>query len=357
MYYYNYFSDDEQNEREDRETQETSTGRGKRKKFNRLDLVNLTDKQCKQIFRFTLEEIRRICSALKLESTLDFKGVKVENTLAIAMLLHNHSFPRRLIDMEFFFGMAEKNISRTLNRISEIIMKKLEYGLQFDERQFSKENCERFASAIFEKGAFFPHTVGFIDSTMQQTCRPTGEAIQESMYNGWKHMRCNNFQAIFTPDGMISSVCGAYVGRRNDMGMLSESKTHERLKRHFETISPNKTYAIYGDEEYSLSRHLICPNRQPFNTGHEKETNESMSNVRAAIETPQYFGSCKWKYGNKSGKTTPARKYVIAILFENFYTCINGSATSSVFNLSPPTLEEYVEGLMRPRSANDVGEC
>lgn len=102
--------------------------------------------------------------------------------------------------------------------------KKTKNGLQFDEKQFSKENCERFAAAIYERGAYYSHIVGFIDGTMQQICRPTGEPIiQENMYNGWKHMHCNKFQAITTPDGMTMSLCGPYVGRRNDRGMLNES--------------------------------------------------------------------------------------------------------------------------------------
>ncbi|KAI8076986.1 hypothetical protein BDF21DRAFT_421760 [Thamnidium elegans] len=50
-------------------------------------------------------------------------------------------------------------------------MNKFKSGLEFDERQFSKENLHRFSKAIFEKGVYYSNIVGFIDGTMLQTYR------------------------------------------------------------------------------------------------------------------------------------------------------------------------------------------
>ncbi|KAI8635855.1 hypothetical protein BD408DRAFT_307764, partial [Parasitella parasitica] len=116
------------------------------------------------------------------------------------------AFPRRLVDISKYFGVSECNVSRILNGISKIIIEKIKYGLEFDERQFSKENCERFSKAIFDRGAYYSHIVGFIDVTMRQICRPTGNLVQENMYNGWKHIHCNKFQPTSTPDGITTSL-------------------------------------------------------------------------------------------------------------------------------------------------------
>ncbi|KAI8082122.1 hypothetical protein BDF21DRAFT_417170, partial [Thamnidium elegans] len=69
------------------------------------------------------------------------------------------------------FGMSEDNIGRTINKLSDILMDRFKSGLEFDERQFSKENLQRFSKAIFERGAYYSNVVGFIDGTMIQRSR------------------------------------------------------------------------------------------------------------------------------------------------------------------------------------------
>jgi hypothetical protein len=66
-----------------------------------------------------------------------------------------------------------------VNGTSKLLFEKFSRGIEFDERQFSKENLERFSQAVFEKGAIIPNIVGFIDGIMQQTCRPKDNEIQK----------------------------------------------------------------------------------------------------------------------------------------------------------------------------------
>jgi hypothetical protein len=70
------------------------------------------------------------------------------------------------------FRISTENVSRVVNGTSKLLFEKFNRGIEFDERQFLKENLERFSQAVFEKEAILPYIVGFIDGTIQQTCRP-----------------------------------------------------------------------------------------------------------------------------------------------------------------------------------------
>jgi hypothetical protein len=141
--------------------------------------------------------------------------------------------------------------------------------------------------------------------------------------------------------------------------MFNSSEISERLSSHFDSVSPEKVYAIYGDEAYFLGDHVIPPFSKHTATDDQLRVNRSMSKVRSAVEmefgkTVQLFGAVKWKYNNKVGKTKPALKYILATIFKNIHTCIHGSASSRMFKLQPPTLEEYISGLMREQGQNDL---
>lgn len=58
----------------------------------------------------------------------------------------------------------------------------------------------------------------------------------------------------------------------------------ERLSAHFDLISSEKKFAIYGDEGYSGSRHIVVPYSKPFTSPLEEETNHSLSKARVGIE-------------------------------------------------------------------------
>lgn len=328
-------------------------------RYIRADVSSWSDKRCRTMCRFTYTEIERITTAIGLEPVLKFNDLKVTREFAMAVLLCRSSFPRRLVDMVDIFGMSDDNIGRTANRLSDLLLEKFRSGLEFDERQFSKENLKRFSEAIFKRGAFYSNVVGFIDGTMEQTCRPKDGKKQEKVYNGWKHMHCLKFQGVCTPDGITSSLYGPYTGSRNDRGMLTRSQLIARLSAHFESVSPDKRYMLYGDEGYSYNRYLMVPFPKSLCNEQETATNLAMSKVRVSVEmdfgkTAQYFSACKWKYGNKILQTRPGLKYLLSIVFKNFHTCLYGSNVAAMFQLEPPTLEEYISGLMRDTNQLDI---
>jgi hypothetical protein len=148
-------------------------------RYDRLSLNEWCDDKCKEMTRFTHEEITRICNATSIGYRLQFNDFKVSGELALAILLTHLSFPRKLHDMSCIFRISTENVSRVVNGTSKLLFEKFSRGIEFDERQFSKENLERFSQAVFEKGATIPNIVGFIDGTMQQTCRPKDNEIQK----------------------------------------------------------------------------------------------------------------------------------------------------------------------------------
>lgn len=125
----------------------------KRQKLNRLKLETLTHKKCKSMFRFTYNEIARMCNAMKLESEIDFGRIKLNNKLALAMLLYSYAFPRRQVDISDVFGIETSNVSGALNGMADRLMTMFENGLEFDERQFSAENCDNASRGTFSKEA------------------------------------------------------------------------------------------------------------------------------------------------------------------------------------------------------------
>ncbi|KAG1438773.1 hypothetical protein G6F56_012528 [Rhizopus delemar] len=117
--------------------------------------------------RFTYAEIKRICTAMNLKPKLKFNTLQVKSDLALAMIMFYYSFPRRQTDMVDIFGMSKDNVSRVVSQMSRKVFEIFQYGIEFDEQQFSRENLERFSKATYEKGTHYPNIVGFVDGTMQ----------------------------------------------------------------------------------------------------------------------------------------------------------------------------------------------
>lgn len=55
---------------------------------------------------------------------------------------------------------------------------------------------------------------GFIDGTLNATCRPVLD--QEQFYLGHKRKHGYKFQSIVTPDGLVSSLMRPFIGHWGD---------------------------------------------------------------------------------------------------------------------------------------------
>ena len=87
-----------------------------------------------------------------------------------------------------------------------------------------------------------------------------------------------------------------------------------------------------------------------------------MATVRIQVEMEfgqivQFFPYAEYKYAMKiKGHAKPSVVYYLSTLFKNFRTCIHGATTStnSMFKVEPPSLKEYIKGLMRNRDELDI---
>ena len=134
-------------------------------------------------------------------------------------------------------------------------------------------------------------------------------------------------------------------GKRHDAGMLRMSGLLESLETHCNTAA-GEPLCIYGDPAYPLRRHLQSPYRQGNLTDDEKAFNCSMSSVRVAVEwvfgdITTYFAFLNFKPNLKIALSPVGKIYSVCALFRNALTCLPGSTTSSFFELTPPTIQEY----------------
>ena len=67
-------------------------------------------------------------------------------------------------------------------------------------------SLERYAEAVYDKGAALNNCTGFIDGTVRPICRP-GE-FQRVVYNGHKRVHALKFQSFTLPNGMIANMYG-----------------------------------------------------------------------------------------------------------------------------------------------------
>jgi hypothetical protein len=158
---------------------------------------------------------------------------------------------------------------------------------------------------LAEKGVEFPHgsfcVFGFIDNTMNSTCRPGGgpardgtnaprndPLIQRAFYNGWKKLHSLKWQTVDLPNGMNFHAWGPCSGRHNDQESLEFSRLNEILVDM--QLGQLLQWKIYGDSAYIHvpDSHILCRHTNEPNTARQVAENKAMS-CREIIE---------WDYGD-----------------------------------------------------------
>ena len=148
-------------------------------------------------------------------------------------------------------------------------------------------------------------------------------------------------QSVVTPNGLVAHMFGPMEGRRHDAFMLSVSGLPNKLRP---LNQPNgQPYVLYGDPAYGLSRNILSPFRGTHLTPLEQEFNQKMSAVRVSVEWG--FGKILQQFAyldfKKNLCLTPACWKVVGTI-TNCHTCLCGSQTSTFFDVSPPSLETYL---------------
>lgn len=209
----------------------------------------------------------------------------------------------------------------------------------------NRERLEIYATAIQVAGGAVLDCWGFIDGTARNICRPI--LLQEEYYSGHKRNHCVKFQSIIGPDGIISSLMGAYPGRRHDAAIYRASNIYQQLQR--VGIFGDRRFLIYGDQGYPVNDLLLCPfGRRANMPQHQIDFNESMKILRASVEwgfqkVIAEFAFVDFKKNQKLLLQDVEAYYKVAVILTNCHSIFYGNQTASFFGVEPPTIQEYLQ--------------
>jgi hypothetical protein len=161
--------------------------------------------------------------------------------------------------------------------------------------------------------------------------------------------------ALVLPNG-IALCYGPVSVRRNDNRVLDWSEADEYFHQLFQAnLIPDNAFAFYGDSIFVGPRHCFRTKMVPLVAGlplpeQYRGWNHAMSCVREEIE--HYYGSLSdlWhlarsKHLFRLGSDPNVVKNEIRMMFllTNIHGCLRrGNTVSSVFELLPPTIDEYL---------------
>lgn len=112
----------------------------------------------------------------------------------------------------------------------------------------------------------------------------------------------------------------------------------------------DQDFVIYGDPAYPLRPLLMKPYGGCNITPVQQLFNAKMSGVRQCVEwgfgkVVAEFAFLDFKKNQKLLWQQVAHMYKVATILSNCHTCMYGSQVCSYFNLSPPSLRDYLKPL------------
>ncbi|RPA80970.1 hypothetical protein BJ508DRAFT_326819 [Ascobolus immersus RN42] len=304
-----------------------------------------SDRECLEYLRFTSSEIERLLSAFQLD-TIEwrFRNTPTPEE-ALCLLLFRLSHPHRLKDCMRTFGKSRSWCSAVFNDMSDFITTKYKERLEWDGERLDIPCLTRYASAI-EDACGASRIWGFIDGGV---ARPVHN--QQFLYAGAKKEHGIRFQGITTPDGLISSLCGPWLGPTGDWKIWRESGVEDHLRALMDPLPEEERLFLYGDPAYYPGYGIMGPFRPEGDedlTPDEEAANIVMSGQRIVVEwsfghVSKYWTFTSFKRCNKSGSSPVAAYYICAVLFTNIHTCLRGrNQISDKYKLSPPSIEVYL---------------
>jgi nuclease HARBI1 len=280
-------------------------------------------------------------------------GNKFSAVEALALLCARLRTAGDLFAFVMIYDRSQSAISEGVNELAIFLNERWTHLFHFPhDNLLSPDNMSVYARAICRAGAPSPSIFGFIDCTIRRICRPV--LHQRVAYNGHKKFHAQKFQAVVLPNGMLAHLFGPWEGRHHDRALLTESGLLETCLEH--AIQPDsepgdepqhRYFQLFGDPAYGVSPVMMSPFAENGRTPEQLQWNNAMSKVR--IEVEHFFGiMCQtWPFLNAYWKMRPYSSpvgtyYRTAALLTNVITCFRGNQISSVFNCTPPSLEEYL---------------
>jgi nuclease HARBI1 len=339
-----------------------------------------SEEECYSQFRFLKRDLRHLYIALRFPDriVLDNKSV-ILGEKAFLMMLYRMAYPRRLVDLEAFFGREYSTVSRcftfVVNKMDDEHSHLIADNLDFFLPRFPEYNRVIKERIALSNNNMVPDrecmTAFFLDGTKREICRPLGNNnMQRAVYDGRLREHNLGFQGmsrtcstslsenasniipfdfisgLSAPDGIIMDLFGPIAGRHHDMIMVRESNINSRIRD--VQLDNDQQYVMYADKGYVDMTHLIAAYHGAELTVPQIQINGILALVRVSVEW--CFGkiteSQKYIDFPRSQQTQlqPVAKYYrLSTLLMNANTCLYGSQTSLFFGLKPPTLGEYFD--------------
>ena len=245
------------------------------------------------------------------------------------------------------FGKSAGWLSAVFNDAVTFLVEEFTPLLQWHP-QLTYSRLQVYADAVEEVGGY-RGIWGFVDGTFRGFCKPSkGDEAQRAVYNGHKRQHGQVWQAVVTPDGLVSSLVGPFLGPTNDWTMWRRSGCEEAARS---SMGCHEVLYLYGDPAYRCSYGVMPPFTHPrgrrYLSREKQDFNRSLATVRIAVENA--FGQTQqlWTYtafskGLSANKQLVAAYFAVAILLSDCHTCIRGNSISKRFLVTPPLVESYL---------------
>lgn len=310
-------------------------------RYRKFRIGRLTDRECKQYFRFNKCDLKELHKCLGLQRYYRCRqGTVYSSFEGLCILLKRLSYPNRLCDLTPVFGRPKAELSMIVNHFLGVIFRKHNNRLRCVDQTWLDH--ERFAEAVWNKGAPADNIWGFIDGTICYICRPSKG--QKSVYSGHKRRHGLKFQSVMCPNGLMAHFYGPFEARRHDSALYRASKLDDLIRNIRDANGAH--LAIYGDAAYARQPHLQTPFKGINLRDYQKEYNTQFSTLRISVEwgfakLNNIFSFVDYASNLKVFLQPVTRYYLVAALFTNAHTCCYGSQVSEYFGVRPPTLQEY----------------
>ncbi|RPB01850.1 hypothetical protein L873DRAFT_1675526, partial [Choiromyces venosus 120613-1] len=77
-------------------------------------------------------------------------------------------------------------------------------------------------------------------------------------YSGYKKCYAFKFQAVMTPDSILSYLTSSWFGCKGDWDVYIDSQLEYHLRSINKVIELDKQYYLYGNLAYVLSYRIVC---------------------------------------------------------------------------------------------------
>lgn len=310
----------------------------------------MSDGECWTKLRFRKRDLRRVADALGIPEKFVLPNRSVfDGEEALLFTLAHFASNSRLHELVDYWGRDETQLSRLFRCVCDFLYENHAHLLRDNLRYWSRymPGCVEAIAKKAKVDLDYP-VWAFIDGTQLEIRRPTGRNdIQREVYSGHKRMHALKFQGVIAACGLVADLSYPVSGRRHDAFALRESKLNERMAECQTERRREEHGVVYGDAGYPVWSHIIGASKGANMADQQIRSNRAMSSLRITVEW--MFGGiqniCPFLSHDKKLFAQPVgRYYVVAALLYNCRCCLYGNEISEYFEITPPTLESYLNG-------------